>query len=100
MFIDKNERLALILSAITVILFIIAIAIFISNGAHGAFYAVVTIAFISGFLNAWVISKTEIKEDTSGVTEAKPPVMQPAERRHPKSKRRHAGRRPASDRHS
>ena len=61
MIIDESERLGLALSALTVVLFIIAIAIFIHYGAGAPFYVVVVMAFIVGFLNAWVISRTEVR---------------------------------------
>lgn len=60
--IDESERLGFILSIITVVLFIIAIAIFIGYGAKAQFYIVAVLAFIVGFLNAWVISKIKPKE--------------------------------------
>jgi len=57
--VDKPEALAFILSGLTVVLFIIAIIVFIKYGGSAIFYIVVIIAFVTGFLNAWVISKME-----------------------------------------
>jgi 4-hydroxybenzoate polyprenyltransferase len=45
-------------SLATVILAILAIALFISSGAGSAFYIVIAIAIIFGFYNAWLISVT------------------------------------------
>ncbi|MDE1871254.1 MAG: hypothetical protein KGI06_03375 [Candidatus Micrarchaeota archaeon] len=43
-------------SLITVILAILAIAIFISSGGGMLFYVAVAIAILFGFYNAWLIS--------------------------------------------
>ncbi len=45
-------------SLITIILAILAIAIFISSGGSLLFYVAVAIAIIFGFYNAWLISNT------------------------------------------
>ncbi len=81
MLIDRLEMPAFLLSAITVVLFIIALIVFIKYGAGIAFYIVVVLAFAAGFLNAWAISKME-----AGRTAPAPP--QPRPRRHARRRRR------------
>ncbi|MDE1868496.1 MAG: hypothetical protein KGH60_00820 [Candidatus Micrarchaeota archaeon] len=52
------------MSALTVILVIIAIVTFIYSGASLIFYAVVLIALIVGFSNTWLLSKTPRERET------------------------------------
>jgi VIT1/CCC1 family predicted Fe2+/Mn2+ transporter len=54
---NTKEIINIILSIITVILFVIAIIVFIDYGGNAIFYAIVVLALILGFLNAWLISK-------------------------------------------
>jgi preprotein translocase subunit SecF len=56
-----------ITSFITVVIAILAIALYIHSGGTPVFYVAVVIAIIVGFYNAWLISRGEIHE-----TEAKP----------------------------
>lgn len=56
-----------ITSLITVVIAILAIALYIHSGGTPVFYAAVAIAIIVGFYNAWLISRGE-----AGETEAKP----------------------------
>lgn len=58
MFVDRREALAFLLSGITVILFIIAIIVFIKYGATMVFYVVVVLTFAAGVINAWIISRS------------------------------------------
>ncbi|HIH50508.1 MAG: hypothetical protein ABSE71_04775 [Candidatus Micrarchaeaceae archaeon] len=51
-----------ITSLITVILAILAIALYIHSGGTLVFYTVVVIAILVGFYNAWLISRGELKE--------------------------------------
>ena len=51
-----------ITSFITVVIAILAIALYIHSGGTPIFYAAVAIAIIVGFYNAWLISRGEIKE--------------------------------------
>ena len=55
------ERIAreLFSSLATVALAILAVAVFIYYGAGALFYAIVAVALIIGFYNAWLISKSE-----------------------------------------
>lgn len=53
----RKELANLALSALTVVLFVIAIIVFIDYGGSAIFYAVVVLALASGFLNAWLISR-------------------------------------------
>jgi uncharacterized membrane protein len=69
--IDESERLGFILSIITVVLFIIAISIFIGYGAKAPFYIVAVLAFIVGFLNAWVISRIKTPKETEDEEETR-----------------------------
>jgi hypothetical protein len=71
MSIDDYERLGVTLSIITVILFISAIIVFIHYGAGLPFYLIIVVAFIVGFLNAWIISRI-------GIIEHHQVVIQPA----------------------
>jgi fatty acid desaturase len=48
-----------VLSAATIVLAILAIVTFIYTGASGAFYVVIVVAIATGFVNAWLISRTE-----------------------------------------
>ncbi len=70
--IDESERLGFILSVLTVILFIIAIAIFIGYGAKTPFYIVAVLTFAVGFLNAWVISRIKTPKETEEEPETRP----------------------------
>ncbi len=54
---DRTETLGFLLSGLTVVLFIIAVIAFIKFGGRWPFYVTVIVAFIVGFLNAWVISR-------------------------------------------
>lgn len=57
-----KETINIALSIITVVLFVIAIVVFIDYGGNAVFYAVVVLAIALGFVNAWLISKsTETK---------------------------------------
>jgi preprotein translocase subunit SecF len=60
-----------ITSFITVVIAILAIALYIHSGGTLVFYAAVVIAIIVGFYNAWLISRGEIHE-----IEAKPQAPQ------------------------
>jgi len=60
-----------ITSFITVVIAILAIALYIHSGGTLVFYAEVVIAIIVGFYNAWLISRGEIHE-----IEAKPQAPQ------------------------
>ncbi len=51
-----------ITSMMTVILAILAIALYIYSGGTLVFYAVVVIAILVGFYNAWLISRGELQE--------------------------------------
>ncbi len=51
-------------SLITIILAIIAIALFISSGSTLLFYVAVAIALAFGFYNAWMISLLEGEPET------------------------------------
>lgn len=53
---DTKIELEMITSIMTVILVILAVAIFIKYHARTLFYIVVVITLILGFLNAWLIS--------------------------------------------
>jgi hypothetical protein len=67
------ERIAaeVLTSLATVALAILAVVVFIYYGAGALFYAVVAVALIVGFYNAWMISKAE-----SGIPEW--PASKPA----------------------
>lgn len=52
------------MSALTVVLVIIAIVTFIYSGASLVFYAVVLIALIVGFSNTWLLSRTPRERET------------------------------------
>jgi hypothetical protein len=47
----------MITSILTIVLVILCIAVFIAYGAASLFYAVVVLALIVGFINAWLIAK-------------------------------------------
>ena len=83
MFVDRREALAFLLSAVTVVLFILAIIVFIKYRANAYFYTVVALAFASGFVNAWIISKMEPR---SGPAAPMPPARRA--RRRPSGRRR------------
>jgi ABC-type transport system involved in Fe-S cluster assembly fused permease/ATPase subunit len=55
------ERIAaeILTSLATVALAILAVVVFIYYGAGALFYAVVVVALVVGFYNAWMISKAE-----------------------------------------
>ena len=63
----KNFTKEFITSAITVILAIIAIGLFISSGGTLIFDIVVAIAVIVGFYNAWLISVLEEGPSAKGL---------------------------------
>ena len=87
MVIDESERLGLALSAITVLLFIIALVVFIYYGARLPFYTIIVVAFVVGFLNAWGISRMEVHGRIME-EEAPAPAAHPAHRRRPRRRRR------------
>ncbi|MGI0100349.1 MAG: hypothetical protein ACREBH_01325 [Candidatus Micrarchaeaceae archaeon] len=70
----------IVTSSITIILAILAIALFISSGGTLIFYAVLSIAIILGIYNAWLIS---VAESNSAETSRHRPAS-----RKPKSGRR------------
>ncbi|MGD0729277.1 MAG: hypothetical protein ABR981_04335 [Candidatus Micrarchaeaceae archaeon] len=55
----KKLAKELITSFVTVILGILAVALFIYSGSSLVFYVVVVMTMIIGFYNAWLISLTE-----------------------------------------
>ncbi len=52
-----QHKTELAFSLLTIVLAILAIAIFIYYGAGVAFYIVVVLAIAIGFVNAWLVSK-------------------------------------------
>lgn len=70
MFVDRREALAFLLSGLTVVLFIIAIIVFIKYGARAAFYILVAVALAAGVANAWMI--TRIGAPTRALPQAAP----------------------------
>ncbi len=77
--IDRLQMPAFLLSAITVVLFIIALIVFIKYGAGTVFYIVVVVALAAGFLNAWAISKMEANR--AAYASQRPRPMRSARRR-------------------
>lgn len=69
---DRLELLAFILSAITVALFIVAVAAFIRYGPRVLFYGAVIVAFAAGFLNAWVIARMEAQKSIAPMVKPQP----------------------------
>lgn len=65
-----------ITSLITVVIAILAIALYIHSGGSLIFYAAVVLAMIVGFYNAWLISRGEV-----GNIEPKSLVQKGARRR-------------------
>lgn len=59
----KNLNKEFVTSLITVILAILAIAVFIYSGASLLFYCTMAIALVVGFFNAWQISLIEGKTE-------------------------------------
>lgn len=81
MSVDKPEALAFLLSGLTVVLFIIAIIVFIKYGGSILFYVVVAAAFVIGFLNAWIISKMESPHRSSRMAARSPQKRRSRRRR-------------------
>lgn len=76
------------MSALTVILVIIAIVTFIYSGASLTFYAVVVIALIVGFSNTWLLSRTPRERETMASQERTVNVAKKAPARRRKSARK------------
>jgi 4-hydroxybenzoate polyprenyltransferase len=64
-----------ITSLITVVVAILAIALYIHSGGTPVFYVIIVIAMLVGFYNAWLISRSEVPE-----AEQKPKVPQKRKR--------------------
>jgi hypothetical protein len=84
MFVDKREAFAFLLSGLTVILFIIAIIVFIKYGAHSTFYGIMIVALAAGVANAWMITRIGVPSRTP----SQPASVRPTTRRPSAKKRR------------
>jgi preprotein translocase subunit SecF len=62
----KSINREFITSLLTVILAILAIALFIYSGATPLFYCTMAIALVVGFYNAWQISNIETSDENDG----------------------------------
>ncbi len=87
--VSNNEIVSIVLSAATVVLFIIAVIVFIDYGGSALFYVIVILAFASGLLNAWIISRRELPRSQ---TAAKPVMKAMPPRKTRKGKRSKARR--------
>lgn len=83
----EKIEVELVSSLVTIVLAILAVAVFIYHGAGALFYATVIVAMAVGFLNAWLITKAAPEARAEG---AVTPAM--AKRRRTVSARR-TGRR-------
>ncbi|MCL5115334.1 MAG: hypothetical protein M1528_02270 [Candidatus Marsarchaeota archaeon] len=75
--VSNNEIVSIALSAITVVLFIIAVIVFINYGGSSLFYVIIVIAFVVGLLNAWLISKHELPRSSQQSSAATREARQP-----------------------
>jgi preprotein translocase subunit SecF len=66
-----QHTIELFLSVLTIVLAVAAIVVFAYTGTKGAFYIIVAVAIVVGFVNAWFISKVNTAE-LVGSAEAAP----------------------------
>lgn len=85
----ERDYIEMTSSLITIIVSIIAVAVFIYYGGNALFYAVVVIAILVAAFNAWLLSNQgSLKGIAERIGKAEPSVPEPSPRRRAARKRK------------